>query len=154
LSLEIDFLSGEDVTKELDRHTLLDALNEHFEGSTLQNDRIVTSNEKYDILVKSSLEIIVLKHGDNLVEELNLDYAFSDYCDWYDLICVWTDDLDFVYEDYAQGILDSLSNEPEEREMQLTSIFVEGESFWDRKEYVSFANYCEEYYDFEERSSY
>lgn len=49
----------------IQKEGLLKALNEHFKDSTRNGNRVITSNEKYDIVVGNKLGIKVVKHGEN-----------------------------------------------------------------------------------------
>ena len=80
LGLNIDYLSNRADSEKLKKNVLLSVLNDHFKNSKLQSNRIVTSDGKYDIIVRNNLDIVVVKHGGNYLKdgEIELSYYYDE----------------------------------------------------------------------------
>ena len=95
---------GSTVTKS----NLIIALKEHFEGSTLENGRVVVENGKYDIVVKNNLDIVVVKHGEDVAlsaDEIGIRYEVEEVNSETKKIKVYLDVGYKTYEEYAAEFL-------------------------------------------------
>ena len=58
------------------RDALAMLINKHFEGSTVNANRITTADEKYDIIVRNNLDIAVVKHGENYLKAGDMEIVY------------------------------------------------------------------------------
>ena len=58
------------------RDSLSKLISKHFEGSTLKRNRIVTADEKYDIIVRNNLDIVVVKHNENYLKVGDMEIVY------------------------------------------------------------------------------
>ena len=139
-----DYAKAQRVPETAQRKNLVKALNENFEGSTSSGNVITTSNNKYDIIVKNDLEIIVVKHGENSLKDGELEilyyYDESDAEDGVSVeMSVMIGGIE-TYEEFAKKILEGKTL-PEKETM-----FVESDKYWngfteETKDITDFAEY-------------
>ena len=62
--------------KSVQRYAITNLINKHFEKSTKSGNRVTTADEKYDIIVRNNLDIVVVKHGERYLKvgELEITY--------------------------------------------------------------------------------
>ncbi len=111
--------------EEVRKSILLRALNENFEESELQDNKVVTKGEKYDIIVRNNLEIIVVKHGKAYLEDGEIE-----------MICYYDEgnreysvNVDIyleiggekTYDEYAREILNKLTDDKQKEDLFIES---------------------------------
>ena len=131
LELTTDAFTGTN-SEALKKSTLVSAINEEFEGSTVSGSTITTADGKYDIVVDNNLNITVVKHGENQGSTKNITLAYQTYTtESRAAILEVTPTIEGVptYEEFAQSVLDGLPTDETERNAALDEIFVEGEVY-------------------------
>ena len=129
----MDYFSNRENSEKIKKNILLSALNDHFENSTLQNNRIITSDGKYDIIARNNLDIIVVKHGGDYLKdgEIELSYYYDETDTDGDVIVEIYPEIGGVktYEQYAEEVINSLSTDETKRTKELEQIFIEAEKY-------------------------
>ena len=116
-----EYTGGEKVTKLL----LSSTLNDYFKDSTIENGRVVVNKGKYDIVIKNNLDIVVVKHGENYLEddEIGINYEIAEIDKHRSKIKVYLEvaGASKTYEEYSNEYLANKSRE-ELEELFLKSI--------------------------------
>ena len=131
LELTTDAFTGTN-SEALKKSTLVSAINEEFEGSTVSGSTITTADGKYDIVVDNDLNITVVKHGENQGSTKNITLAYQTYTTESRAVALEvTPTIEGVptYEEFAQSVLDGLPTDETKRNAALDEIFVEGEVY-------------------------
>ena len=123
-----DYTSNQRISQTVQRKNLIKDLNNYFEGSTAKGNLVITSDKKYDIIVKNDLEILVVKHGDNYLKDGDVELIY--YYDDADTTEGVTVNISAMiggietYEEFAREKLKGMTNTEKE------AMFVEANKYW------------------------
>ena len=139
LELTTDAFTGTN-SEALKKSTLVSAINEEFEGSTVSGSTITTADGKYDIVVDNNLNITVVKHGEIT---RNITLAYQTYTtESRAAILEVTPTIEGAptYEEFAQSVLDELPTDETARKEELYKIFIEGDIYKYPEDYDGIEN--------------
>lgn len=120
-----EFIMVGDAAEEIKKSILLRALNENFEESELQDNKVVTKGKKYDIIVRNNLEIIVVKHGKAYLEdgEIEMTYYYDEGNREYSVnVDIYLEiGGEKTYDEYSREILNKLPDDKQKEDLFIES---------------------------------
>lgn len=119
-SMNFDVWSGK--IEKLKQSSLIIAIHKEFKGSSHKGNKVITSNNKYDIIVDRELNISVVKHEESSEGDIILEYSARPQANGVYIDVTSTDDSVPTYEEYAMEILQDYTNDPDLKEYTLTAI--------------------------------